>query len=82
MPQAIIYATATCPYCIQAKTLLDKVGIPYETIDISTNADRRQEMTNLSGGRTSVPQIFIDEVHIGGFNDLYALHQSGKLKNI
>ncbi len=80
MSQAIIYMTPTCPYCVQAKALLDKLGIPYETIDIATNAEARQEMIKLSGGRTSVPQVFVDGDHIGGCDDLYALHQAGRLK--
>lgn len=80
MSEAIIYITPSCPYCIQAKTLLDKVGIPYRTIDITTNEELRPEMLSLSGGRTSVPQIFIDGTHIGGFDDLYALYQAGGLE--
>jgi len=79
MSQAIIYTTPTCPYCVQAKALLDKLGIPYETIDVATNAEAREEMIKLSGGRTSVPQIFMDGDHIGGCDDLYALHQAGGL---
>ena len=80
MSQAIIYVTPICPYCVRAKALLDKVGIPYQSIDISSDVDLRQEMVKLSGGRTSVPQIFIDGDHIGGCDDLYALHQAGDLK--
>jgi len=82
MSKAVIYTTPTCPYCAQAKTLLDRIGIPYETIDISANNESRQEMVRLSGGRTTVPQIFIDGVHIGGFDDLYTMHQEGKLQNL
>jgi len=82
MSKAVIYSTAICPYCTQAKALLDKVGIPYETIDISANTELRHEMAKLSGGRTTVPQIFINDLHIGGFDDLYTKYQRGKLKNI
>ncbi|MCE3230212.1 MAG: Glutaredoxin-related protein [Alphaproteobacteria bacterium] len=80
MSEAIIYITPICPYCVQAKALLDKVGIPYTTIDIATNAELRHEMVKLAGGRTSVPQVFIKGNHIGGFDDLYALYQAGGLK--
>jgi glutaredoxin 3 len=80
MSQAIIYTTPVCPYCVRAKALLDKVGIPYQEIDVSSNEGLRQEMINLSGGRTTVPQIFIDGGHIGGCDDLYALHRAGGLK--
>ncbi len=80
MSQAVIYVTPTCPYCVQAKVLLDKLGIPYETVNVATNAEARGEMIKLSGGRTSVPQIFVDGDHIGGCDDLYALHQAGGLQ--
>jgi len=82
MSKAVIYTTSICPYCTQAKTLLNKVGISYETIDISANTELRHEMVKLSGGRTTVPQIFIDDAHIGGFDDLYTKYQRGRLKNI
>lgn len=80
MSEALIYVTPICPYCIRAKVLLDKLGIPYQTIDVSMDVDLREEMVKLAGGRTSVPQIFIDDIHIGGCDDLYALHQAGGLK--
>ena len=79
MPEAIIYVTPFCPYCVRAKTLLEKLGIPYQVIDISAQSDLREEMVKLAGGRTSVPQIFIDGAHLGGCDDLYALHQAGEL---
>jgi glutaredoxin 3 len=79
MPEVVIYVTPICPYCVRAKALFDKLGVTYTGIDISTNPDLRQEMMSRSGGRTSVPQIFIGETHIGGSDDLYDLHQSGNL---
>ena len=79
MPEAIIYVTPICPYCVRAKALFDKLHVPYKTIDISENVALRQEMVTRSGGRTSVPQIFINNTHIGGCDDLYALYQSGNL---
>ena len=79
MPKVIINVTPNCPYCILAKALFDKLGIPYTIIDVSTDDALRQEMVKQSGGRTSVPQIFIDGLHIGGCDDLYALHKTGGL---
>jgi glutaredoxin 3 len=80
MPEVIIYVTPICPYCTRAKALFDKLGIPYTVIDISESNELRQEMISRSGGRTTVPQIFINDVHIGGSDDLYALYQAGQLE--
>ena len=74
-----IYTTTTCPYCVRAKKLLDSKGFSYSEIDVSGDAELRKSMTEKASGRTSVPQIFIDGVHIGGCDDLYALDKSGKL---
>jgi glutaredoxin 3 len=80
VPEVIIYVTPNCAYCVQAKSLLEKLGIPYTKIDISTDEVVRQEMVKRSGGRTSVPQIFIASNHIGGFDNLSALYKAGKLE--
>ncbi len=74
-----IYTTITCPYCVRAKKLLDQKGSSYKEIDVSGDAELRKSMTEKAGGRTSVPQIFIDGIHIGGCDDLYALDKDGKL---
>lgn len=79
MQDVIIYVTPICPYCTRAKALFDKLGVPYKIIDVSTSADLREEMISRSKGRTSVPQIFIGDAHIGGFDDLYALYLAKKL---
>jgi glutaredoxin 3 len=71
MKQAIIYTTATCPYCVRAKQLLDAKDIPYTEIRVDLDEAEREKMINLTGRRT-VPQIFIDGQHIGGCDDLYA----------
>lgn len=76
-PEVIIHVTPICPYCIRAKALFDKLGISYKEIDVSQSTALRQEMVKLSGGRTSVPQIFINGIHIGGCDDLYNIYQSG-----
>lgn len=74
-----IYTTTTCPYCVRAKKLFDQKGSPYIEIDVSGDAELRKSMTEKAGGRTSVPQIFIDDFHVGGCDDLYALDKAGKL---
>ena len=82
MPAAIrIYTSVSCPYCVQAKRLLDRKGVGYEEIDVTGDATRRAEMIQASGRRT-VPQIFIDEQSIGGFDELYELEQEGRLDDL
>jgi glutaredoxin 3 len=79
MSRVEIYSTLFCPYCARAKSLLERKGASYVNIDIIEDTSKRDEMLARSGGRTSVPQIFIDGEHIGGFDDLYALDRAGKL---
>jgi glutaredoxin 3 len=79
MPHIIIYTTPICPYCVQAKKLFAKKGVSYQEVDVSQDAQLREEMMHKSGGRRSVPQIFINDQHIGGCDDLYALEQKGAL---
>lgn len=74
-----IYTKAFCPYCHRAKALLDGKGVSYEEIDITFGGPRRGEMIDRAGGRTTVPQIFIDGRHVGGCDDLHALESAGKL---
>ena len=76
--EIIIYITSTCPYCHAAKQLLNSKGQDYTEIRVDTDPQLRQEMMQKSG-RTSVPQIFIGDQHIGGFDDLNALNRAGKL---
>lgn len=78
MPSIIIYCTAYCPYCIRAKKLLDSKGVSYTSIDVNEQPEQRFEMQRRSR-RTSVPQIFIDDKHIGGFDDMAALDNRGGL---
>jgi glutaredoxin 3 len=73
-----IYLTSWCPYCSRAQRLLQKKGIDYTVIDIEAEPGRRAEMRQRSG-RTSVPQIFIGDRHIGGCDDLHALEAEGGL---
>jgi glutaredoxin 3 len=76
-----IYTTISCPYCVQAKRLLSHKGIQYTEIDVTADSALRMEMIKASGRRT-VPQIFIGEQSIGGFDELYALEQSGELDTL
>jgi glutaredoxin 3 len=78
MAKVEIFSTEVCPYCVRAKQLFDSLGVGYEEIRIDQDDARRQEMMSRSG-RRSVPQIFIDGTHVGGCDDLYALHQAGQL---
>jgi glutaredoxin 3 len=78
MSKVQIYTTGWCPYCLAAKSLLDDKGIAYDEIDASDNAVR-MEMIQRSHGRRTVPQIFIDDRHIGGYNEIAALERGGQL---
>ncbi|VAW91752.1 hypothetical protein MNBD_GAMMA21-2779 [hydrothermal vent metagenome] len=78
MANVVMYCTRFCPYCVRAKDLLEHKGIEYDEISVDSDRVKRQEMMQLSG-RTSVPQIFIGEDHIGGCDDLYALDAAGGL---
>jgi glutaredoxin 3 len=79
MAQVELYTTMWCPYCARAKALLERKGVAYTEIDIMEQPNRRGEMMQRAGGRTTVPQIFIDGEHIGGSDDLAALDRSGGL---
>lgn len=77
-PKIIMYTTKFCPYCVMAKQLLERKGVGYEEIRVDTDIEARRTMEKLSQRRT-VPQIFIDEQHVGGFDDMAALDRAGKL---
>lgn len=79
MARVEIYTTPTCPYCHRAKALLTGKGVPFEEISVAGNPELRNSMMERAGGRRSVPQIFIDNAHIGGSDDLYALEADGRL---
>lgn len=80
MAQVEIYTTMLCPYCWRAKKLLEEHGAQYKEVDVMTDGKLRAEMRERAGGRTSVPQIFINGQHVGGCDDLYALDRAGKLQ--
>jgi len=79
MAKVEIYSTMICPYCYRAKRLLDDRHVSYQEIDVMADPKRRAEMVQRAGGRTSVPQIFINGEHVGGSDDLYALDRAGRL---
>jgi glutaredoxin 3 len=79
MARVEIYSTLFCPYCARAKALLERKGVAFETIDLLEDPSRRDEMVERAGGRTTVPQIFIDGTHVGGCDELVALDRAGKL---
>lgn len=79
MPKIEIYTKAFCPYCSRAEALLRSKGAEYEDFDITMGGPRRAEMLERANGRTTVPQIFIGDRHVGGSDELAALDQSGQL---
>ena len=79
MAKVEIYSSLFCPYCARAKSLLTKKGVAFENIDVMADDKRRDEMEQRAGGRTSVPQIFINGEHIGGCDELHELERLGHL---
>lgn len=77
-----MYTTAICPYCVAAKNLLRSKGLEYTEHRVDSDLDQRTIMLQRSGGRRSVPQIFINDTHIGGFDDLVAADRDGRLVEI
>ncbi len=81
MARVLMYTTAICPYCVNAKKLLAQKGVDVEEIRVDQNPELRVEMMQKSGQRT-VPQIWIGDLHVGGFTDLWALDKQGKLDGL
>ena len=79
MARIEIYTKAMCPYCTRAKRLLTDKGAAFEEYDITMGGPKRAEMLQRANGRSTVPQVFIDDRHIGGSDDLAALEHAGKL---
>ena len=77
-----IYTWSTCPFCIRAKALLQKKGVDFTEYCIDGDNEAREKMSDRAGGRRSLPQIFIDDKHIGGCDDLYALNAQGRLDTL
>lgn len=79
MARIEIYTTAFCGYCARAKRLLDEKGVEFEEYDVTMGGPRRAEMLQRAHGRSTVPQIFIDDRHVGGCTDLHELERNGRL---
>ncbi len=79
MTEVVMYSTSWCPYCTRARLLLKEKGVPFTEIDIEREPGRRAEMIERAGGRTSVPQIFAGDRHLGGCDDIHALEAQGRL---
>ena len=79
MARVEIYTKFGCPYCARAKALLGAKGVEYEEYEINSTSGKRDEMMERSGGRHTVPQVFIDGRHVGGSDDLAALERAGAL---
>ncbi|WP_019675764.1 glutaredoxin 3 [Arsukibacterium perlucidum] len=82
MAEVIIYTKAYCPYCVRAKSLLDQKQVVYQEVKIDEQPERRAEMIEKANGRSTVPQIFIGTTHIGGCDEMVALHTAGKLDSL
>ncbi len=79
MPSVEIYSSPLCGFCHAAKRLLSSKGVQFSEVNILAEPGRRSEMMDRANGRHTVPQIFIGEIHVGGYDDLAALEQQGKL---
>ena len=77
-PPVLMYATAICPYCVRARRLLERKGVKYEEISIDRDREQLEVMIQRSN-RTTVPQIFIGDTHVGGYDDLARLEEAGRL---
>jgi glutaredoxin 3 len=77
-PEVVVYSSDWCPFCIRAKALLNKKGVPFTEINVDGQRELRAEMARRAG-RTSVPQIWIGDTHVGGCDELHALERRGEL---
>lgn len=82
MAEVIIYTTNYCPYCVRAKKLLNDKGVEYKEIDVTEDQGMREKLVEMSGGRKTVPQIFINGKSIGGFTDIEQLEKTGELQKL
>ncbi|UJF24365.1 glutaredoxin 3 [Suttonella sp. R2A3] len=82
MKPVTMYIKPTCPYCQNAHFLLEDKGVHYTAINLLQQPERRDEMIERSNGRTTVPQVFIGDTHVGGFDELEALNDSGELDQL
>ena len=80
--EVVVYSTGWCPYCERAKSLLGRKGVAFSDIRVDEDPAERDAMLKRSGGRRTVPQIFVGERHVGGFDELYALDKTGELDKL
>lgn len=78
MKRVLVYSTRICPFCVMARRLLERKGVTFDEVKVDEDPVRRQEMMQKTGRRT-VPQVFIGETHVGGYEDLAALEHAGRL---
>lgn len=81
-PAVVMYSSSWCPYCMRARALFERKGIAPTEIKVDEQPMERETMLARSGGRRTVPQIFVGDRHVGGFDDLYALEQAGELDKL
>ena len=80
MRAVTIYTTHSCVFCLRAKEFLRAKGVPYEEVDVTDDDDARAVLAERANGQLTVPQIFVGEVHVGGYTDLVALDRQGKFR--
>ena len=82
MKNVTVYMGTMCAFCDAAKRLLKRNNIPYNEINVALEEEKREEMLNKSNGKRTIPQIFFDNLHIGGYQELRALEKNGELNNL
>jgi glutaredoxin 3 len=82
IPDIVMYSTGWCPYCDRARGLLERKGVAFREVKVDEDATQRDIMLKRTGGRRTVPQIFVGDRHVGGFDDLYALDKAGELDKL
>ena len=81
-PEVVMYSTTWCPYCERARALMHRKSIAFHEIKVDENPSERETMMARTGGRRTVPQVFIGDRHVGGFEELYAIDKSGELDSL
>ncbi|MBJ94162.1 MAG: glutaredoxin 3 [Rickettsiales bacterium] len=82
MADILLYSTRMCGFCVRAKMLLEEEDIPFREIDVTFEPEQRAALVERSGGQRTVPQIFVGDVHVGGFRELRNLQRSGQLETL
>ena len=82
MKAVTVYTTTYCGFCARTKDLLRRKGVPYEEIDVTTDDAMRAKLVEMSGGLRTVPQVWVGELHVGGYSDLARLDTEGKLDDL